>query len=112
MKSIRQCRSCPWKVGADLSLIPNYQRDLHTKLTRTIAKEARLPLPNEPLRMMACHYSTDRKNKPCVGWLHNQIGVGNNMIVRMALMTGQLPVPRVQGDQYETFAETLGEDQP
>lgn len=108
-KFVRQCRSCPWKVGADLSLIPNYNRDLHTKLTCTIAKDERLPLPGAPLRLMACHYSTERKNKPCVGWLHNQIGVGNNIGVRMALMTGHLPVPKVDGDQYETFEETLGD---
>lgn len=108
-KFVRQCPTCPWKVGADVNLIPNYRPDMHAKLTCTIASDERVPLPGATLRLMACHYSTERKNKPCVGWLHHQIGVGNNIGVRLAVMNSQLPVPKVEGDQYETFEETLNE---
>lgn len=104
-KTVKQCATCPWKVGADVNLIPNYRRELHEKLTCTIADGPAVPVG--PLRLMACHYSTDRKNKPCAGWLHNQIGVGNNIGVRLAMMTERLPVPKVDGEQYETFEETL-----
>jgi hypothetical protein len=104
-KTVRQCVTCPWKVGADVSLIPNYRRELHEKLTCTIADGP--SVPTGPVRAMACHYSSERKNRPCVGWLHNQLGPGNNIGVRLAVMLGQLPVPRVVGEQYETFEETL-----
>jgi hypothetical protein len=106
-KTAKQCVTCPWKVGADVSLIPNYVPAMHEKLTCTIADGPSIDTLRV-LRAMACHYSTERENKPCVGWLHNQLGVGNNIGVRLAVMTGRMPVPRVVGDQYETFEETLG----
>jgi hypothetical protein len=106
-RTARQCKTCPWKVGADVALIPNYQRDQHEKLTCTIADGPYVPAAGI-LRAMACHYSTERKNKPCIGWIYNQLGPGNNIGVRLAVMTGRLPVPKIDGDQYETFEETLG----
>jgi hypothetical protein len=104
-KTVHQCSTCPWKVGADLNLIPNYRRELHEKLTCTIADGPRLP--TGVLRCMSCHYSTERKNKPCAGWLYNQLGIGNNIGVRLAVMTERLSMPKVSGEQYETFEETL-----
>lgn len=58
--------------------------------------------------VMACHYSQFQK-KPiyCAGWLHNQLGPGNNIGVRLAVMTGEMPVPVVDGPQHETFEGTL-----
>ena len=109
-KTAKQCTTCPWKVGADVALIPNYRPEMHAKLTCTIADGPVIPVG--PLRSMACHYSTARKTKPCVGWLHNQLGVGNNIGVRLVVMSGRMPVPEVDGEQYETFEETLGASKP
>ena len=56
---------------------------------------------------MACHYSKIGEEFPCAGWLHHQLGVGNNIAVRLAVATGRLPVPEVDGDQHDRFEDTL-----
>lgn len=103
---VRQCRSCPWRVGADpLKDIPNYKEALHEGLKHTI-REGIESLKGER-RIMACHYSKEDNEFPCAGWLSNQLGPGNNVAVRLAVMTGQLPPPIVDGPQHETFEDTL-----
>jgi hypothetical protein len=106
-EKVRQCRSCPWKVDCDPERdIPNgYSRDLHEGLRRTIAQDTRVYV--ERLNIMACHYSEIGSEIPCAGWLHNQIGPGNNIPVRLAVMRGTLPFPEIDGEQHETFDETL-----
>jgi hypothetical protein len=61
------------------------------------------------MRAMACHHSKPGAEFACAGWVHNQLGPGNNIAVRLAVMTGSLPVPVVDGDQHETFDDTLPE---
>jgi len=105
LKVLKQCKTCPWKASADVDKIPNYRRALHEKLTCTIADGP--SLPTGPLRMMSCHYSTESSNIPCAGWLHHQIGPGNNIGARLAVMTGAYPPPKVTGRQHPTFEATL-----
>ncbi len=108
-KKVVQCKSCPWRVGCEPDKdIPNYKRDLHEGLTDTIAKPGDLStMFCSSRKIMACHYSKPGEEFPCAGWLHNQIGPGNNIGIRLAVMTGQMPVPVTDGPQYETFEETL-----
>jgi hypothetical protein len=88
--------------------IPNYVPGLHHKLDNTIAEPGSLcGLGAKTMRVMACHYSKPGEEFPCAGWLHNQLGPGNNIAVRLRVMTGGMPVPVVDGEQYETFEETL-----
>jgi hypothetical protein len=103
---VRQCKTCPWKVGADPVVeIPGYKRGLHCRLTDTIASgSASL---TGPLRVMACHYSKTGAETACAGWLDNQLGPGNNFAVRLAVMRGQLPVPVVDGPQHPTLEATI-----
>ena len=56
---------------------------------------------------MACHYSKPGEEFVCAGWLHHQLGVGNNISVRLAVATRKLPVPEVDGEQHESFEATL-----
>jgi len=106
-EKVTQCKSCPWRVDCQpMEDIPNYIPDLHHKLDRTI-KSGLETLGCKVMHVMACHYSKPGKEFPCAGWLHNQIGPGNNIGVRLRVMTKQMPVPVVDGKQYETFEETL-----
>ena len=103
---IKQCKSCPWRVGCDPEAdIPNgYSRELHERLRSTIAEPGSL---TGTLAAMACHYSPVGAEFPCAGWLHHQLGVGNNIALRIAVMTGRVPAPEVDGEQYGSFEETL-----
>lgn len=51
--------------------------------------------------IMECHNGKRGANRPCAGWLHHQIGIGNNLGMRLKVMTGRLPVPKISGDQHE-----------
>lgn len=110
MKRIKQCRSCPWRVGCVPDRdIPNYSRELHERLNRTVISGiASLTAPVN--RIMACHYSESGAEIPCAGWLANQIGDGNNIAMRLAILVGKMPVPETDGPQHEHFEETLGDD--
>jgi hypothetical protein len=87
--------------------IPNgYSVEFHEALRKTCPSGiASLTSPH----MMACHYSKPGEEFACAGWLYNQIGPGNNIGVRMAVARGLLPVPEVDGEQHETFDDTLPE---
>jgi hypothetical protein len=104
---IHQCRSCPWRVDCQpITDIPNYVPEMHHKLDRTICSGLETLFQKER-HIMACHYSKPGEEFPCAGWLSNQLGPGNNLGVRLLVMTGKMPVPVVDGEQYETFEETL-----
>ncbi len=102
---VKQCRSCPWRVDCEPDNdIPGYSKELHEKLRNTISSGLASLRGG---RVMACHYSKPGTEFPCAGWLENQCGVGNNLWVRMAMARGQLPVPEIDGEQVETFEETI-----
>lgn len=111
-KTVVQCKSCPWRVDCEpMEDIPGgYSIDLHKKLRGTCSSgfESAMPVLNGgPLRIMACHYSKPGEEFACAGWLDNQIGPGNNIGVRLLVSMGKLPVPEVDGEQHETFEDTL-----
>lgn len=105
-QTVHQCKSCPWRVDCDPEHdIPNgYSTDRHCQLRNTIAQDLRI---SRILNIMACHYAPVGEEFPCAGWLYNQLGVGNNITVRLAIGRGQLPIPEVDGEQHETFDDTL-----
>lgn len=93
-----QCSLCPWKKTTDPRDIPNgYDEDDHRSLTRTIADESHGF--GGALRVMACHETKKGKELPCVGWLHNQLGPGNNIGLRLRARSGAI----------DTNVETVGE---
>jgi hypothetical protein len=104
----KQCKKCPWRVDVDPFDIPDGYCPLkHAALANTIAEPGAVRIGGT-LRMMACHESKSGGAMPCVGWLVNQIGPGNNIALRMAVMVG-----RVDGDvatvgaQHPTLEDTL-----
>lgn len=109
---VKQCKSCPWRIDCIPDRdIPNYRRGLHEGLTNTIAKgdgsDFFKALSCSTQHAMACHYSKPGEEFPCAGWLSNQLGPGNNIGVRLAVMTGRMPRPEIDGPQHETFEQTL-----
>lgn len=104
LKRTTQCEKCPWRVEVDPHDIPNgYSEEKHCALGNTIAR------PDDnflgTLRAMACH-ETD--NAHCVGWLVNQLGPGNNIGLRIRMMSCENANSiTLRGEQHETFEETL-----
>jgi uncharacterized protein DUF6283 len=109
MKPRRQCQKCPWKKGVDPNDIPNgYCSARHENLDKTIAEPGVLPVRGTPLRLMACHETMPGKELACVGWLEHQLGPGNNLGLRMAVITGRVDGNiRTVGPQHERFEDTL-----
>lgn len=104
---MKQCKACPWKVTTDPFDIPNgYCPTKHASLRDTIAEPGRF-IPGN-LHIMACHMFPVGAEKPCVGWLHNQLGVGNNLGLRMAVLSGRVSAEyELDGKQHEQFEDTL-----
>lgn len=102
----KQCKNCPWKVDSDLSKIPGYSRTQHYDLAQTIVDDGILD-PSRPVRLMACHNSTDDNDLECIGWLNNQRN-SNNLGLRLMMMrcrnVGDI---QVTGKQHLTFEDTL-----
>lgn len=103
----RQCPKCPWKNGVNPFDIPNgYDSEKHRALSCTIA-EGPHSLASQG-RLMACHEHPVGGEVPCVGWLVNQLGRGNNLGLRLAVLTGRVDANvQTVGPQHETFEETL-----
>ena len=107
-----QCRKCPWKVSTDPRQIPGgYCERKHAKLTSTIAEPGEIRLG--PVRIMACHQTERGAELPCVGWLANQLGEGNNLSLRLAVMNGRVDANvRTVGPQHARLEDTLPQGAP
>jgi hypothetical protein len=107
-KPRKQCAKCPWRVDVDPHDIPNgYCEIKHAALRGTIADPGSVRLGGG-LRMMACHESKPGKEIACAGWLANQLGPGNNIGLRMAVITGRVSANfELVGEQHEHFEDTL-----
>ena len=104
---MKQCKKCPWRKDVDPHDIPHgYCESKHAALDSTIAKG--LNLGDSELRMMACHESAVGDERPCVGWLHNQLGPGNNIPLRIwAVRNLKGEKLELVGEQHATFEDTL-----
>ncbi len=102
-----QCTKCPWKKSTDPEDIPNgYCEAKHRMLERTIADPNAVTL--NQTRAMACHESKIGKERMCTGWMHNQLGIGNNLSLRAAVAFKKVAPPgEVEGEQHERFEDTL-----
>lgn len=105
----KQCAKCPWKVSTDPHDIPDgYCEVKHTNLKNTIAKEGEINLG--AINVMACHHSNGNDQMYCVGWLNNQLGVGNNIGLRMQMMRcDNINHLKTYGTQHNRFQDTLPE---
>lgn len=100
----RQCSKCPWKVGTDPNDIPNgYDAEKHRALKSTVGHTL-----GTPLRIMACHETQVGKELPCVGWLENQLGPGNNIALRMQVVSGRIDANvETVGEQHACLEDTF-----
>jgi len=115
LQRTKQCAKCPWKVSTDPRDIPHgYSEDLHRSLAGTIADgtgNLAAALGKEPLRIMACHEHPVGKEVHCLGWLMNQLGDGNNIALRLAMLDCEnLDRVDLDGPQHDCFEDTLPKD--
>ena len=105
LKRTTQCDKCPWRVETDPYDIPNgYDPEKHAALESTIADPGSLI---DTGRAMACHETDDAH---CVGWLANQLGAGNNIGLRIRMLSCENASKiRLRGEQHQTFEDTLPE---
>lgn len=103
LKRTRQCEKCPWLASTNPRDIPNgYDVEKHEALCKTIAEPGSC---RDTGRAMACHESHDTH---CLGWLTNQIGPGNNIPLRIRMMScANAKGITLLGEQHETFEDTL-----
>lgn len=103
----KQCKGCPWRVDADpRKEIPRYCPTKHAKLEETLAPGLS-GFQRDELRVMACHETPTGKEKPCVGWLENQLGPGNNIVLRIAARDGRFGRFETIGEQHQRLSDTL-----
>jgi hypothetical protein len=108
-QKFKQCKACPWKksVIPNKDIPNNYCATKHANLKNTIARPGDITSINVALRVMACHESEVGEESPCVGWLYNQLGNGNNIALRMQALDGRYADLKINGEQHETFEDTL-----
>ena len=108
LKRLRQCEKCPWKVSTDPATIPDgYSAARHHELAKTIAVPGALP-DGSPVRVMACHEHPIGEEAHCIGWLWNQMGSGNNIPLRLQLLSCEnVRDIQLDGAQHVCFEDTL-----
>jgi hypothetical protein len=102
-----QCAKCPFKVRTNPYDIPKgYCPTKHEALKETIADGIQIFATS--IKAMACHHSNGNDDMYCVGWLNQQLGVGNNIPLRLLMMNYENAKDiKVVGKQHETFEATL-----
>ncbi len=107
LKRTKQCAKCPWKVKTNPYDIPDgYCEKKHENLKETIAEEG--VFKTGTMKVMACHHSDGNDQMYCVGWLNHQLGIGNNIGLRLKMMTCENANQiKVYGKQHKKFEDTL-----
>lgn len=106
LKRVRQCAKCPWKRSTDPRSIPKgYSEELHRELAKTIAEPGSMYSTGHS---MACHEHPPGDEAHCVGWLMNQIGPGNNIPLRLRVLSCEnIGEVVLGGPQHERFEDTF-----
>lgn len=106
LKRTNQCGKCPWRVDVDPFDIPDgYDVERHRDLAVTIAEPASLRSTGHA---MSCHEHDSAEQVHCVGWLMNQLGEGNNIPLRIQMLSCEnRHAIRLHGAQHRTFEDTL-----
>jgi hypothetical protein len=105
----KQCSKCPWKKSTNPHDIPDgYSVEKHRNLENTICDGTDNFILSE-LRIMACHESPIGKEKACFGWLNHQLGVGNNIGLRLSFLSNKISMnwDGITEPQHGTFEDTL-----
>jgi hypothetical protein len=104
LKRTKQCAKCPWKKNVNPYDIPDgYDIEKHKALVSTIATNTEI---QNTIISMECHETTEAY---CIGWLHNQLGEGNNITLRIKMISCSNRDYEIIGEQHSTFEETIPE---
>jgi hypothetical protein len=110
LKRTKQCVKCPWRKDVNPHTIPDgYSLEKHVALRSTIADLNADPIKvlsdSEPLKVMACH---DNNTDYCIGWLHNQLGRGNNIRLRIKMMNCDNAADiEIVSEQFDCFEDSI-----
>lgn len=106
LKRTKQCAKCPWKKSTNPYDIPDgYSKELHHALIHTIAEPGKI---DQGFTAMSCHEADVGEEVHCIGWVHQQAGVGNNIGLRLRLMTcSNTDEITIDGEQHTKFEDTL-----
>lgn len=109
LRRTKQCESCPWKVTTNpFRDIPGYDREKHRGLKKTISEGSIDELFDPAKAAMQCHKHTDDDPAHCIGWLMHQLGPGNNIAMRMQMITcTNRDKLKLDGEQHESFEDTI-----
>lgn len=111
LQQTKQCKNCPWRVDSDPNAISGYSLEMHQDLENTIADPGTINFGRE-IRAMACHNSTDEEQFHCIGWLVHQLGVGNNIGLRMQMWNCENASEiEVFGEQHQRLEDTLPDEE-
>ncbi len=104
LKRTKQCANCPWLIGSNPYEIPDYNVEHHKSLEQTIADPNSMEIGGS-VKIMQCHGT---KEAHCIGWLHNQLGVGNNVNLRFSML-GCTNCDKIEllGEQHKHFEDTF-----
>ena len=109
LKRTVQCAKCPFKQSTNPLEIPNgYEVGKHKHLESCISKQ-----PLQQTNFMLCHHSKESEGtietvELCAGWLHNQLGTGNNLYLRVIMKDCEnINELKVIGEQHKTFNDTI-----
>lgn len=102
MSALRPCKSCPWRVDNDASIIPGYNQEKAEALLACVGNEDSF----RPI--MACHHSAEGKETACRGYLAQE-GY-RNLNVRLMIMAGRCPDPISVADACYEDGTQLEED--
>lgn len=108
LQQTKQCKNCP---DSDPNAISGYSLEMHQDLENTIADPGTINFGRE-IRAMACHNSTDEEQFHCIGWLVHQLGVGNNIGLRMQMWNCENASEiEVFGEQHQRLEDTLPDEE-
>ena len=114
LKQTKQCKTYPWKLSTTVADIPNYCLETHKALRDTIADATGnvRDIQCKNITVMTCHKSIRslraRSASSCVGWLHNQLGKGSNVPLRIHMMYySNAKEIEIDGEQKNNFDETF-----
>lgn len=111
LKRLQQCAKCPWRKDVNPHDIPNgYTVEKHKALKSTISDG--VYTGDNSVRAMSCHEHSTEEGVHCVGWLHNQLGAGNNIPLRLAMLDCEnVRHIKLVGEQHATFEDTLPDEE-
>ena len=106
VKALLPCKTCPWRVDADVTAIPNFNSQKAVGLLRTASMGS-----GDAFRpIMACHHSKENADFACNGYLARE--GWNNLNVRILLAKGRMLNPSAVLHACETQGVQLEPDYP